>query len=84
MHTPVKGMVQIDKASSGGECRDAGGRDSPIKFLFLAAVFTDDTDNPMRVKLSPVSGCMSKAVTDCARQSLVPGCELPRSAGSAG
>lgn len=74
--TPLDGMVQVDDAYLGGECRGARGRGSPNKVPFVAAVSTTDAGHPLHVKLSPISGFTTKAITDWARKNLAPGCDV--------
>ena len=76
LETPLCGAVQLDDAYLGGERPGVGGRGSPNKVPIVAAVSTDVAGRPMRVKLSPVSGFTTKAITDWARVNLLPGCDV--------
>jgi len=73
---PLTGLVQLDDAYLGGERPGVGGRGSPNKVPIVAAVSTDDAGHPMRVKLNPVSGFTTRAITDWARVHLLPGCDV--------
>lgn len=70
---PLRGEVQVDDAYLGGERPGVGGRGSPNKVPFVAAVSLDQLGHPRRVKMSPLPGFTLKAVTIWARQNLVPG-----------
>ena len=74
--TPLTGRVQRDDAHLGGERPGVGGRGSPNKVSFVAAVSTTHAGHPLRVKLSPISGFTTKAITDWARLHLVPACDV--------
>jgi hypothetical protein len=71
----LSGAVQMDDAYLGGE-RSGGkvGRGSENKVPFVAAVSVDDEGHPGRVKLTPVSGFTTKAVTAWAKGHLSSGC----------
>lgn len=73
---PLTGMVQLDDAYLGGERPGVGGRGSPNKVPFVAAVSTSDAGHPLRVKLSALPGFTTKAITDWARVHLAPGCDV--------
>jgi transposase-like protein len=73
---PLSGLIQLDDAYLGGERPGAGGRGSPNKVPFVAAVSTDDAGHPMRVKMSQIAGFTSQAITDWARTNLMPGCDV--------
>jgi len=70
----LSGKVQVDDTYLGGE-RTGGkvGRGSENKVAFVAAVSLTDEGNPMRVKLSPVSGFKLKAIADWAKKCLTAG-----------
>ena len=74
--TPLTGMVQLDDAYLGGERPGVRGRGSPNKVPIVAAVSTSDAGHPLRVKLSPIPGFTTKAITDWARLHLAPGCDV--------
>jgi hypothetical protein len=71
--TPLAGEVLVDDAYLGGELPGVGGRGSPNKTPFIAAVSLNDDGHPMGVKMSPVPAFSTKAVADWARAHLVPG-----------
>jgi hypothetical protein len=73
---PLSGLIQLDDAYLGGERPGVGGRGSPNKVPIVAAVSTDDAGHPMRVKMSQVVGFTSQAITDWARNNLMPGCDV--------
>lgn len=70
----LSGTVQLDDAYLGGE-RTGGkaGRGSENKVPFVAAVSLNDAGHPLRVKLTPVTGFSSQAITEWARAHLAPG-----------
>ena len=70
----LSGDVQVDDAYLGGE-RAGGkpGRGSENKVPFVAAVSLNGQGNPLYVKVSPVSGFTSDAISKWANSSLVPG-----------
>jgi Zn ribbon nucleic-acid-binding protein len=70
---PLQGDVLVDDAYLGGELPGVGGRGSPNKVPFVAAVSLDETGRPMGVKMSPVKAFTTKAITDWARKNLKPG-----------
>ena len=72
---PLTGAVQVDDAYLRGERPGVGGRGSPNKGPFVAAVTTSDQGHPLRVKMNPVTGFTRKAITDWARLNLSPGCD---------
>lgn len=73
---PLSGLVQVDDAYLGGERPGVGGRGSPNKVPFVAAVATGGEGHPLRVKLSPVTGFTRQAITDWARTNLLAGCDV--------
>lgn len=73
---PLTGLIEVDDAYLGGERPGVGGRGSPNKVPFVAAVSTNDEGHPMRVKLSQVAGFTCQAITAWARVNLVPGCDV--------
>lgn len=70
---PLEGDVQVDDAYLGGERPGVGGRGSPNKVPFVAAVSLNERGHPMRVKMSPLPGFTLHAVANWARKNLVPG-----------
>jgi hypothetical protein len=70
---PLDGEVLVDDAYLGGEMPGIGGRGSPNKTPFIAAVSLNEQGHPMGVKMTPVPAFSTKAVTDWARANLVPG-----------
>jgi transposase-like protein len=73
---PLTGSVQVDDAYLGGERPGVGGRGSPNKMPFVAAVSTNDHGHPMRVKMSQLTTFSRQAITDWARKNLMPGCDV--------
>lgn len=73
----LSGAVQMDDAYLGGE-RSGGkvGRGSENKVPFVAAVSVDDEGHPGRVKLTPVSGFTTAAVSAWTKGHLSPGCTV--------
>jgi hypothetical protein len=73
----LSGTVQADDAYLGGERRGGkAGRGSENKVPFVAAVSTDKEGHPGRVKLTPLPGFTTEAVTDWANNHLSPGCTV--------
>ena len=72
---PLQGDVLVDDAYLGGELPGVGGRGSPNKVPFVAAVSLDERGRPMGVKMSPVKAFTTKAITDWACKNLRPGTE---------
>jgi len=70
---PLRGEVLVDDAYLGGEMPGVGGRGSPNKTPFIAAVSVSEKGHPLRVKMSPVPAFSTKAVKDWALANLVPG-----------
>ncbi|GEM_PF-1826363 len=68
------GKVQVDDAYMGGE-RSGGkaGRGSENKVAIVAAVSLTEENHPLRVRLSPVTGCTLKAVVAWAKETLPSG-----------
>ena len=73
---PLRGDVQVDDAYLGGERPGTGGRGSPNKVPFIAAVSLSPAGHPLQVKMSPVSGFTLNAVTTWARSNLLPGANV--------
>lgn len=69
----LHGDVQVDDAYLGGEHSGVGGRGSPNKVPFVAAVSLNEEGHPMRVKMTPLPGFTLNAVADWARAHLRPG-----------
>ena len=70
----LSGSVQVDDAYLGGE-RAGGkpGRGSENKVPFVAAVSLNDLGHPLYVKVTPVAGFTSDAISKWAKNSLAPG-----------
>lgn len=73
---PLTGLVQVDDAYLGGERPGVGGRGSPNKVPFVAAVSTNDKGHPMRVKMTQIARFTCEAITAWARLNLSPGCDV--------
>jgi hypothetical protein len=73
---PLSGDVQIDDAYLGGEHPGTVGRADPAKVPIVAAVSTNDSGNPMRIKLSALAGFTREAIANWARANLLPGCDV--------
>ena len=73
---PLTGLVQVDDAYLGGERPGVGGRGSPNKVPFVAAVSTNDKGHPMRVKMTQIARFTCEAITAWARVNLTPGCDV--------
>lgn len=73
---PLTGLVQVDDAYLGGERPGVGGRGSPNKVPFVAAVSTNDKGHPMRVKMTQIARFTCEAITAWARVNLSPGCDV--------
>jgi len=73
----LSGTVQVDDAYLGGE-RAGGkpGRGSENKVPFVAAVSLNDAGNPLYVKVTPVPGFTSDAISKWARANLAPGANV--------
>lgn len=73
----LSGAVQMDDAYLGGE-RSGGkaGRGSENKVPFVAAVSMDDEGHPVRIKLTPVTGFTTEAVTTWSKGHLSAGCTV--------
>ena len=70
----LSGTVQIDDAYLGGELSGGKpGRGSENKVPFVAAVSLNDEGRPRFVKLTPVPGFTSQAISTWARASLAVG-----------
>jgi transposase-like protein len=67
------GDVVVDDAYLGGERPGTGGRGSPNKVPFVAAVGLSPEGHPLYVKMSPIPGFTLKAVANWARSNLLPG-----------
>ncbi|MFZ2991234.1 MAG: IS1595 family transposase [Ideonella sp.] len=70
---PLHDDVQVDDAYLGGERPGVGGRGSPNKVPFVAAVSLNEEGHAMRVKMTPLPGFTLNAVADWARAHLRPG-----------
>jgi transposase-like protein len=70
----LSGAVQVDDAYLGGE-RSGGkpGRGSENKVPFVAAVSLNGEGNPLYLKVTPVSGFTSEAISKWAKANLIPG-----------
>lgn len=73
----LSGTVQVDDAYLGGE-RTGGkpGRGSENKVPFVAAVSLNDAGNPLYVKVTPVPGFTSDAISKWAKANLAPGTDV--------
>jgi len=73
----LSGTVQVDDAYLGGE-RAGGkpGRGSENKVPIVAAVSLNDAGNPLYVKVTPVPGFTSDAISKWARANLAPGADV--------
>lgn len=73
----LSGRVELDDAYLGGE-RAGGkrGRGADGKTPFVAAVETTPEGKPVRLKLRRVTGFCSRAISDFAKRSLEPDCEV--------
>jgi len=69
---PLQGSVVVDDAYLGGEHPGTGGRGSPNKMPFVAAVQLNAQGLPMYAKVAPVPGFTTKALADWARKALMP------------
>ena len=73
----LSGTVQMDDAYLGGELAGGkAGRGSENKVPFVAAVSLDTEGHPMYVKMTPVPGFTSKAISDWAIENLNPNCTV--------
>src|SRR5271165_5692557 len=74
---PLTGRVELDDAYLGGE-RTGGkrGRGAPGKTPFVAAVETTPEGKPVRLKLRRVAGFCNHSISNFARRSLDPACEV--------
>ncbi|MGB7815916.1 MAG: IS1595 family transposase [Methylotenera sp.] len=71
------GAVQLDDAYLGGERRGGkAGRGSENKVSFVAAVSVDDNGHPNRIKLTPVSGFTTEAISAWSKSHLSAGCTV--------
>ena len=73
----LSGAVQLDDAYLGGE-RSGGkaGRGSENKVPFVAAVSVDDEGHPGRIKLTPISGFTTEAITAWSKSHLSVDCTV--------
>ena len=73
----LSGTVQVDDAYLGGE-RAGGkpGRGSENKVPFVAAVSLNGEGNPLYVKVTPVPGFTSDAISKWAQSNLAPGTDV--------
>jgi hypothetical protein len=74
---PLSGRVEIDDTYLGGE-RSGGkrGRGAPGKTSFVAAVETTPEGKPVRLKLRRVTSFCNHALSNFAKRSLDPRCEV--------
>src|SRR3712207_7024520 len=73
----LAGGMGLDDAVPGGELSGGrGGRGSPGKTPFLAAVETTPEGKPVRQKLRRVASFCRRAVESFAKRSLDPACEV--------
>lgn len=73
----LSGSVQLDDAYLGGERRGGkAGRGSENKVPFVAAVSLDDEGHPSRIKLTPVSGFTTEAITAWSNSHLNADCTV--------
>jgi len=70
----LTGRVEMDDAYLGGKRSGKRGRGSAGKVPFVAAVETTDDGKPHRMKLHPVSGFTSAAISDAAASLLSGEC----------
>ena len=71
---PLTGRVEMDDAYLGGKRKGKRGRGAAGKVPFVAAVETTDEGKPHRMKLNPVSGFTSFAISGFASSVLAGGC----------
>lgn len=76
-HYRLSGIVQMDDAYLGGE-RNGGkaGRGSENKIPFVAAVSLDSNGHPDRVKLTPLSGFTTEAISVWSKNHLNADCTV--------
>ncbi len=72
----LDGDVQVDDAYLGGERPGVGGRGSPNKVPFVAAVALSEEGHPLRIKLNPIAAFSRQAITTWAKANLKPGCNV--------
>jgi transposase-like protein len=72
----LSGAVQLDDAYLGGKRGGKAGRGSENKVPFVAAVSVDDEGHPGRIKLTPVSGFTTEAITVWSKSHLSDGCTV--------
>jgi transposase-like protein len=73
----LSGTVQVDDAYLGGErAGSKPGRGSQNKVPIVAAVSLNDAGNPLYIKVSPVAGFTSEAISKWARSNLSPGTDV--------
>ena len=70
----LTGRVEMDDAYIGGKRKGKRGRGSAGKVPFVAAVETTDDGKPYRMKLHPVSGFTSAAISNAAASLLSGEC----------
>jgi hypothetical protein len=74
---PLRGPVQVDDASLGGEQTGGKvGRGSENKGPLVAAVSLNAEGHPMDVNRAPVPGFTRTALGDGAKANLSPGCRV--------
>ena len=73
---PLAGRVEMDDAYIGGRRKGKRGRGAVGKVPFVAAVETTDEGKPLRMKLHPVSGFTSLAISGLASSVLAGGCKV--------
>ena len=74
--TPLCGDIQLDDAYLGGERPGVPGRGSPNKIPIVAAVALSEKGHPLYLKISPVEGFTTQAITEWAKANLAPGCDV--------
>jgi ribosomal protein L37AE/L43A len=73
---PLQGDVQIDDAYLGGERPGVGGRGAANKVPIVAAVATNDSGRPQRIKISTLAAFSREAIADWSRANLAPGIDV--------
>ena len=72
----LTGRVEMDDAYIGGKRKGKRGRGSAGKVPFVAAVETTDDGKPHRMKLFPVPGFTSQAISQTASELLTGECRV--------
>ena len=75
-HKKLTGRVEMDDAYIGGKRKGTRGRGSAGKVPFVAAVETTDDGKPHRMKLFPVPGFTSQAISQTATRLLTGECRV--------